>query len=83
LKNHTKIYLAYFGYDTSDVILCEVCGKKSVDVHHIKFKGMGGSKKLDYIENLVALCRECHEKCHASKEYNEMAKQIHLKNLYK
>jgi hypothetical protein len=46
-------------------------------------KAWEGSKKLDYIENLVALCRECHEKCHASKEYNEMAKQTHLKNLYK
>jgi hypothetical protein len=54
MKNHTKLYLKYFGYDTSDFIPCEVCGDKAVDIHHIECRGMGGTKELDNIDNLMA-----------------------------
>ena len=60
LKAHTRIYLKHFGYDVSDFIPCEVCGCRAVDIHHIEPRGMGGSKKADTIDNLMALCRECH-----------------------
>ena len=81
MKKHTKIYFDYFGYDETDFIACEVCGSKSVDIHHIDAKGMGGSKLKDYIENLIAVCRDCHIKCHDNKEFNNNAKQIHLDRL--
>jgi hypothetical protein len=42
---------------------------------------MGGSKTKDYIENLIAVCRDDHNRCHDSKEFNETAKNIHLKVL--
>ena len=61
MKIHTKIYMNHFGYDTSDFIPCEVCGKIAQDLHHIKARGMGGSKLRDNIENIMALCRTCHE----------------------
>ena len=61
MQKHTKIYMDYFGYDTSDFIPCEICGSKAVDINHIKARGMGGSKQHDNIENLMAMCRECHE----------------------
>lgn len=61
MKPHTKIYMNHFGYDTSDFIPCEVCGKIAQDLHHIKARGMGGSKLRDNIENIMALCRTCHE----------------------
>lgn len=64
MKNHTKIYLKHFGYDISDFIPCEVCGSRAVDIHHVKSRGMGGSKYLDYIENLIALCRHHHDVAH-------------------
>jgi len=51
----------HFGYDTSDFIPCEVCGSQAVDIHHIHPRGMGGSKLRDNIENIMALCRTCHE----------------------
>ena len=35
MKNHTKIYFEYFGYDKSDFIACEVCGATAVDINHI------------------------------------------------
>ncbi len=81
MTKHTKIYLDYYGYDETDFIGCECCGKRSVDIHHLSAKGMGGSKLKDYIENLIAVCRECHVKCHSYKDFNDKAKEIHLNNL--
>jgi len=64
LKAHTKIYFDYFGYGEDDFIPCENCGSRAVDIHHIDNKGMGGSKTKDFIENLIALCRKCHNAAH-------------------
>jgi 5-methylcytosine-specific restriction endonuclease McrA len=60
MKPYIKLYMDYFGYDTSDFIPCELCGAKAVDINHIFPRGMGGTKKKDVIENLVACCRDCH-----------------------
>ena len=81
VKKHIKIYFEYYDYHETDFIPCEVCGKKSVDIHHLVAKGMGGSKTKDYIENLIAVCRSCHLKCHDSPVFNEKAKEIHKLNL--
>jgi 5-methylcytosine-specific restriction endonuclease McrA len=77
MKKHVKLYLNYFGYDESDFIPCEVCGLKSVDVHHIEARGMGGSKLADRIDNLQALCRECHIHFGDKKQHKEYLKNIH------
>jgi predicted HNH restriction endonuclease len=72
MKKHVKIYLNYHGYGQQDFIPCKICGTRAVDIHHIEPKGMGGSKQRDTIDNLISLCRKCHEKAHAnifSKEY--------------
>ena len=58
MKKHTKIYLDFFGYGIDDYIPCTVCSKNASDIHHINFKGIGGSKNKDNIENLITLCRE-------------------------
>lgn len=81
MKKHTKLYLAYFGYDESDFISCEVCGYKAVDIHHIECRGMGGSKEADKIENLQALCRECHVKYGDKKDFKEFLQDIHNSRL--
>ncbi|MFY8161308.1 MAG: HNH endonuclease [Candidatus Kapaibacteriota bacterium] len=81
MKKHTKLYLAYFGYDQSDFILCEVCGYKAVDIHHIECRGMGGSKEADKIENLQALCRYCHVKYGDKKQFKEFLQEIHNSKL--
>ena len=78
MKKHTKIYLDYFGYGEQDFIPCEICGQQAVDLHHICPRGMGGSKNKDYIENLIGLCRECHNKAEAKKISKEKLKEIHL-----
>ena len=81
MKKHTKIYLDYFDYGIEDFIPCEICGGKAVDIHHLEAKGMGGSKTKDYIENLIALCREHHVRCHSEKSFNQYAKGIHLSTI--
>ena len=60
MNKHTKIYCDFFNYDEGDFIPCEVCDKSAVDIHHIEARGMGGTKKKDVIENLMAVCRKCH-----------------------
>jgi 5-methylcytosine-specific restriction endonuclease McrA len=79
MKAHIKVYLKHFGYDTSDIILCENCGKTAIDIHHLKFRSQGGQ---DVIENLMALCRECHFEVHnGTKIKTEDLIEKHLKNL--
>lgn len=76
--NHKKIYLDHFGYSEGDFIPCEVCTAPAVDIHHIKARGMGGSKFRDVVENLMALCRRCHIKYGDKKQYYEFLKTKHL-----
>ena len=67
MQNHVKSYLKHYGYDTTDFIPCEVCGSKSVDIHHIVYRSHFGKKeknKQDDASNLIALCRSCHDKAH-------------------
>ena len=80
MKKHTKIYLDYFNYSISDIILCEVCDMVAVDIHHINARGLGGSNK-DYINNLQALCRNCHIKYGDKKQYKEFLNEIHENKL--
>ena len=81
MKKHVKIYLDYFGYGIEDFIPCEVCGKKAVDIHHIVARRMGGTHTKDKIENLQALCRECHVTFGDKTLYIYLLKEIHNKVL--
>lgn len=47
-----------------DNYMCQCCGKKNcrLEVHHIKFRSNGGT---DDEENLITLCKECHDGVHA------------------
>jgi predicted restriction endonuclease len=74
-------YLNHFGYDITDFIPCEVCGKTAIDIHHIEARGIGGSKEADNIENLMALCREDHLKFGDKKQYKEFLKEKHQEKL--
>ena len=64
MKKHIKIYLDHHGYGLEDIIPCEKCRAVAVDIHHIELKGMGGDPSKDRIDNLIALCRLCHDKEH-------------------
>lgn len=69
------------GYDKSDYIPCELCNSKAVDIHHINCRGMGGTKRVDNIENLMALCRACHQRFGDVKSYTDILKDVHLNKM--
>jgi 5-methylcytosine-specific restriction endonuclease McrA len=75
MANHVKVYTKHFGYGDQDFIPCEVCGGRSVDVHHIRYRSRGGD---DDIHNLAALCRRCHDLCHAERITEEQMMETHL-----
>jgi hypothetical protein len=81
MKKHTKIYMEHFDYGEQDFIPCENCCCEVVDVHHLIPRGMGGIKTKDYIENLMGLCRKCHNEAESNPTFNEELKVTHLKRL--
>ena len=83
MKNHTKVYMTFFYLDESDFISCEMCGSEATDIHQILRRGIGGSKCKDYIENLSALCRDCHNMAETNKEFNVYVRIRHLELINK
>lgn len=84
LPRHVKVYLDYFhiAYNETgpaEPILCENCKhKRGVDIHHINGRGEG----KDVIENLMALCRDCHTQAHNGGISKTDLKLIHWYKLH-
>ena len=61
---------------------CQLCGKfTNSPPHHVLFRSQGGS---DILENLITLCRDCHNMIHHGKEsryYRERIKEK-IKGIY-
>lgn len=77
MKNHTKVYLKYFGFKIPQDCFCEICGNYANDIHHINARGMGGSKEKDKIENLMALCRKHHIQYGDVPDKKEWLQELH------
>lgn len=79
MRKHVKTYMEHFGYGEQDVIMCEACGiNRCVDVHHLVFRSHGGT---DDIENLIGLCRKCHEDAHNNPAFNRKLKLKHNESI--
>jgi 5-methylcytosine-specific restriction endonuclease McrA len=48
-----------------DNSLCVLCGRPAIDTHHVVFRSHGGR---DIADNLVCLCRDCHNMAHGVRE---------------
>ena len=63
---------------------CEICGvTRNLDRHHVKFKGMGGSRdpEIHSDTNLMTICRDCHRKIHqGSWEIQRTADAVRVLN---
>ena len=85
MQKHTLNYMQGMGFDSSDTILCEVCGKVAVDIAHIVARSKFGSKRKeeqDDITNLCAMCRQCHYDYDFKNRWTkEEIFEIHLKNI--
>ena len=66
IEKHTPLRLTPEGYRQLCRLVderdggCVICGSPYVDHHHIVFRSAGGEDRL---ENLIALCRNCHTVC--------------------
>lgn len=80
MKKHTKIYLKAFDLLKNEC-MCEMCGRPAVDIHHIIPRGMGGGER-DTIDNLMALCRECHVKYGDKKQYTDGLRELHTEFMW-
>ena len=78
MTKHTKVYMKHFGYGEQDFIPCENCASRCADVHHLVFRSHGGT---DVIDNLMGLCRRCHDRAHEDPYFNEYLKTVHAKKL--
>lgn len=87
MKKYTKNYLNGMKIQILErfedmCIMCEWCCRSpAVDIHHISARGAGGSKLKDTVDNLVALCRECHNLAEAKKIDKEELRRKHLENI--
>ena len=74
MQKHTQIYIDYFDLGLQDVCYCEGCMRggridgEGFDLHHIWGRGKG----KDVIQNLMLLCRKCHEKAHSTLSKSQM-----------
>ena len=76
--NYKKVFLKFWDFTIADYIPCAYCSSPSVDIHHLVFKSQGGK---DEPNNLIALCRYCHEKAHKDKNFNLYLKELHEINI--
>lgn len=74
MVKHKRIYLNYFGYKHGDWVPCENCSSTCTDIHHLQFRSLQGS---DEPQNLMGLCRLCHNKAHNDPKFNNKLKEIH------
>ena len=84
MKDYKKLFSRYWGISTDDVPLCWGCNQAvAVDIHHIEPKRMGGvqQNRLNRIDNLFAVCRNCHKLAHKNKSVNEEFKKILLERI--
>ena len=63
MKKHVKVYMEHYGYVCQEEIMCEVCGRPAVDIHHKIERSVCDKYGIerDCIENLIALCRDDHD----------------------
>ena len=77
MQAYKRKYMKHYGYGEQDRVLCEVCHAEAVDIHHVIFRSQGGTNDID---NLIALCRSCHDKAHAKEITAEYLTEIHPMN---
>lgn len=81
MKKHIKMCLKAAGISEGETVYCEVCGAVATDIHHIQRRGMGGSKTADRIENLIAVCRSCHEMYGDKVQHKDWLRDIHRETM--
>lgn len=77
MPEHTAVYMKFFGYGTNDFIKSELTGSKCKDIHHIRSRGAGGTKREEDIKNLMSLTRLEHDYFGDKKHFLEFLDYAH------
>lgn len=70
MQKHIENYIKHFKLGEQSDIQCEICMREGridnggFDIHHIIYRSHGG---VDTIDNIMCLCRKCHDKIHNGK----------------
>jgi len=83
VKQYILNYFESIGESPHHNLKCEICPARAVDIHHIDARGMGGSKHKDGPENLIAVCRPCHDKYGDRKQHKDFLRDIAAKRIEK
>ncbi len=59
--NYKEKYFKSKGLNKCDILLCAVCGRVAVNLHHVIYKSHNGTDEAD---NLIPLCYNCHDSHH-------------------
>ena len=80
MTSYGKVFLEAFGLDETDFIPCSICQKQSVDFHHIISRSRF-REGLNMIENVLPVCRKCHQDFGEVNDYIPMLLKIQKKTL--
>lgn len=74
MRKHIKIYHEALDIPFTHGVYrrSELSDTQGTDIHHIERRGMGGSKSLDRIENLICLNTTEHIALGDKKQYKQM-----------
>lgn len=85
MKQYTRTYLIAINELTDDnntFIECECCGMRATEIHHILNKNRliehGILDRKDNIENIMAICRSCHNEWGDKDGYISILFKTHL-----
>lgn len=79
MQKHTELLLnhIYHHWGPSDFFPCEVCGNRATETHHIFRRGKYGDS-ANIVENLMMVCRTCHESYGDKTEYMMYLLGVHF-----
>lgn len=81
MKKHLKVYFEFFKISPTEFVSCLLCGKRATEIHHIIPRSRIFGKDRDAIENLCALCHECHYMIHNKSSPSKFEKELKEKTL--
>lgn len=61
MKQYTRLFFQRYELLPHEVF-CALCGQQAVDLHHI-IKKSKSKERINDTDNLLPVCRKCHDDC--------------------
>lgn len=80
MQKHISVYLKHFDLGDQDLICCEACGREGrvdgsgFDIHHIHGRVIPDANNIN---NIMCLCRRCHDMAHQEKLSKDTFQYMH------